>query len=141
MVANMAADTEGVLQAMSYFSGKDFSGFDVDAIVPEVEDHNGHQSLINAFVREHKGKTFRQAAVDRAQTIGSVELVGTPETVAVKMGEIMDYVGGDGFLIRGPLDRAVITEICDGLAPQLRRRGLIRSEYTFSTFKENLLEF
>jgi FMN-dependent oxidoreductase (nitrilotriacetate monooxygenase family) len=141
MVAAMAANTDAVLAGMSYFSGKDLSGLDLDAPIEEISDHNGHKSLVDAFMREHKGKTLRQAAADRAQTIGSVELVGTPETVADKMSEIMDYVGGDGFLLRGPLDRAVITEICDGLAPVLRRKGLIRSEYPFGTFKENLLEF
>ena len=50
-------------------------------------------------------------------------------------------VGGDGFLIRDPVTRKNITEICYGLAPQLRKRGLIRSGYTYDTFRENLLEF
>ena len=57
------------------------------------------------------------------------------------MGEIMDYVGGDGFLIHNAINRIRIAEICDGLGPALRRRGLIRSAYTYDTFKENLFEF
>ncbi len=57
------------------------------------------------------------------------------------MGEIMDYVGGDGFLIHNVINRMRIAEICDGLGPALRWRGLIRSTYTHDTFKENLFEF
>lgn len=34
--------------------------------------------------------------------------------------------GGDGFLIQQPMFRRAISEITDGLAPALRRRGLIR---------------
>ena len=141
IVAAEAANTDALLSSMSYFSGKDFSNFDLDAPVPEIDDHNGHKSLVDAFLRGAKGKTLRQAIADRAGTVGSVELVGTPESVAVQMGEIMDEVGGDGFLIHGVMNRARVTEICDGLAPQLRRRNLIRSDYPYSTFKENLLAF
>jgi hypothetical protein len=57
------------------------------------------------------------------------------------MGEAMDYVGGDGYLIGTPVTRRNITEICDGLAPALRARGLIRSEYEHPTFRENLLAY
>lgn len=40
-----------------------------------------------------------------------------------------------------PPTRKAVTEVCDGLAPVLRRRGMIRSGYSYGTFKENLLEF
>jgi FMN-dependent oxidoreductase (nitrilotriacetate monooxygenase family) len=136
-----AANTDALLMGMSYFSGKDFAGFDLDAPVPEIDGHNGHQSIIDEFMRQAEGKTLRQAIADRAQTSGSVELVGSPDSVAAQMGEIMDYVGGDGFLIHNVINRMRIAEICDGLGPALRRRGLIRSEYSYDTFKENLFEF
>ncbi len=40
-----------------------------------------------------------------------------------------------------PVTRRNITEICDGLAPALRARGLIRSHYEYDTFRENLLAY
>ena len=49
------------------------------------------------------------------------------------MGEVMDEVGGDGFLITSPvmrLNRRYVTEITDGLVPELQKRGLARTEYT-----------
>ncbi|MCU1689082.1 MAG: FMNH2-dependent monooxygenase, partial [Jatrophihabitantaceae bacterium] len=71
----------------------------------------------------------------------SIPLVGTPESVSDQMGEAMEYSGGDGFLIGSPVTRKSITEVCDGLAPALRRRGLIRSSYSYDHFRDNLLEF
>ncbi len=140
--AAAAADTEGILAGFSYFSGLDFAKFDLDAPLPDLsEGMNGHQSLVAAFAKQAEGKTLRQAIADRARTAGSVELVGSPDTVAAKMGEIMDEVGGDGFLIRTSPTRKNVIEVTDGLAPALRRRGLIRSSYGFDTLRENLLEF
>ena len=60
------------------------------------------------------------------------------------MGEVMDEVGGDGFLISTPfqrISRRYINEICEGLVPALQRRGLVRKEYTQSTLRETLREF
>jgi hypothetical protein len=53
-------------------------------------------------------------------------------------------VGGDGFLITSPekkLNRRYVSEITDGLVPELQRRGLVRSEYGHRQFRDNLLEF
>ena len=87
-----------------------------------------------------KGKTLRQAAASY-HVAESIPLVGTPDDVAVQMGEAMDYAGGDGFLVALPVTRRFITEIADGLAPALRRRGLIRTTYDHTTFRENLLAY
>lgn len=142
MAAAAAKNTEALLAGFSYFSGLDFSKFDLDEPLPDMsEGMNGHQSLVAAFAKFAEGKTLRQTIADRARTVGSVELVGTPESVAAQMGEIMDEVGGNGFLIRTLPTRKNQTEICDGLAPALRRRGLIRDSYTYDTLRENLLEF
>jgi FMN-dependent oxidoreductase (nitrilotriacetate monooxygenase family) len=142
MAAAMAANIEGALSAFSYFSGLDFSQFELDEPVPDLSDGmNGHQSIVAAFAEASEGKTLREALTERSRMLGSVDLVGTPDSVAAQMGEIMDAVGGDGYLIRAPVTRKNITEITDGLAPALRRRGLIRSGYTFDTLRENLLEF
>jgi hypothetical protein len=49
--------------------------------------------------------------------------------------------GGDGFLLSPTVTRPNIAEIADGLAPALRKRGLLGDGYRHSTFRENLLEF
>ena len=62
-------------------------------------------------------------------------------TVAAKMGEIMEEVGGDGYLMTGSVTRKYIAEIADGLAPELRKRHLIRDSYEHDHLRDNLLAF
>jgi len=58
------------------------------------------------------------------------------------MAEVMEEVGGDGFLFSLPdVSRRIIAEIADGLVPALQRRGLVRSAYAFPQFRDNLLAF
>lgn len=134
---------EMVLWNMSYISGGtvDFSKFDLDALMPDIVG-NGEQSSMRQFVVGNEDKTLREVATGVRQ-IGDLDLVGAPDTVAAKMGEIMDEVGGDGFLFFEPtnLNRRTIAEYTDGLSPALRRRGLIRDGFDDVTFRENLLAF
>ena len=72
----------------------------------------------------------------------SIEFVGTPDAVASQMGEAMQEIGGDGWLVQNLyITRRYVAEICDGLVPELQRRGLTRTSYGHTTFRENLLEF
>lgn len=125
---------------MSYQSGGeiDYSKLPLDEPMPKATG-NGEKSVIEAYLKAGE-MTLRDVAIKRQ--LGSfADLVGSPDTVAAKMGEIMEEVGGDGFIISGPVTRRAITELTDGLAPELRRRGLIREDYPHSTFRENLLAF
>jgi peptide/nickel transport system permease protein len=40
-----------------------------------------------------------------------------------------------------PVSRRYLNEICDGVAPALRRRGLVRDRYDHKLFRDNLLAF
>jgi FMN-dependent oxidoreductase (nitrilotriacetate monooxygenase family) len=126
------------LAGMSYGSGFDMSKADLDEPYPEFHS-NGHQSSVALMKQIGGGMTLRELAAK--PRVGSIELVGTPDTVAAKMGEAMQEVGGDGFLISLPVTRKNITEVCDGLSPALRRRGLIQSDYPYEQFRDNLLAF
>jgi FMN-dependent oxidoreductase (nitrilotriacetate monooxygenase family) len=138
MLAAGRANTDAMLAGMSYFTSIDFSKFDLDEPFPDLSQNNGHQSTMNDFARS--GKTLREAIANhRVQE--SVPLVGTPDSVAAQMGEVMEEAGGDGFLIAKPVTRRNITEISEALGPALRKRGLIRSSYDEPTFKQNLLSY
>ena len=140
--AAQVANFEPALAGLSYTSGMDFSTFDLDAPLPDLSGKsNGHQSMVADLQRVAGAKTLRQTLTDKASGIGSIQIVGSPDSVAVQMGEIMEYVGGDGFLIGSEVTRKNITEVADGLAPALRRRGLMRSGYSSALFRENLMEF
>ncbi|MBD7918951.1 MULTISPECIES: NtaA/DmoA family FMN-dependent monooxygenase [Cellulomonas] len=139
--AAMAASLENALAGLSYVSGIDFSRFDPDEPFPDVASRtNGHQSTVADYQKAGAGKTLREVALTR-RVAESIPLVGSPDTVADQMAEAMDHAGGDGFLIASPVTRRGISEVADGLAPVLRRRGLIRDGYEHATFRENLLAF
>lgn len=131
---------EDQLALMSYFSGVDMSKFDPDEPFPDFTGKvNGHQGTMAEYARA-PGKTLREVALNRRGSHLN-RLVGSPDTVAAVMGEIMEETGGDGFLIAQPVTRRTVAEVADGLAPALRRRKLIRADYPGKTFRENLLAF
>lgn len=68
---------------------------------------------------------------------------GTPDQVAGQMGELMEEVGGDGFLVSNfyGSTRRFVAEITDGLIPALQRRKLVRTGYSCDQLRDNLLEF
>jgi len=83
--------------------------------------------------------TLREMLTDPAS--GGIDFVGTPDSVAAEMGEAAREIGGDGFMITEGVTRRSIAEITDGLAPALKRRGLIRTGYPHALFRDNLLAF
>jgi FMN-dependent oxidoreductase (nitrilotriacetate monooxygenase family) len=136
-----ANNIERCMAQIGWTTNLDFSSFDWDAPVPELTT-NGHQSSLYNFIRKAGGKTLREAVIAFSSGGGSVDLVGTPDSVAAQMGEIMDEVGGDGFLIALPnVSRKSVAEITDGLIPALQQRGLVRKKYSHTQFRDNLLAF
>jgi alkanesulfonate monooxygenase SsuD/methylene tetrahydromethanopterin reductase-like flavin-dependent oxidoreductase (luciferase family) len=130
---------EVALGHLSALTENDFSKFDLDAPLEDVQT-NGHRSTLNDFLRLGiDGKTLREVAMN--WTVSCLDLVGTPDEVAGQMGEAMEEVGGDGFLISGAVSRRYIGEITEGLCPALRRRGLIRDGYAHAHFRDNLFDF
>jgi len=139
----LAAHPETVWAQMGFATNVDFSVYDMDTPISEFVDQiktNGHQSVIAMLLAE-KDKTLREVAVG-GYGGRRLELLGTPDEVAGQMDELMQEVGGDGFLITlNVLTRKSIAEITDGLVPALQKRGLTRSSYTYDHFRDNLLEF
>lgn len=133
-----AAQMEYKLAFMSYASGMDFSKFDLDQPIPEIKT-NAAQASTNALTKAAGKKTLREIVMDTAS--GGFDYVGSPDTVSAQMGETMDAIGGDGFLVSHTLTRRCVAEFADGLGPALKLRGLIRSTYAHERFRDNLLEF
>ena len=70
-----------------------------------------------------------------------MDFSGTAEQVANKMIEVMDEVGGDGFLIEGSGYNRQLPGLVNGVIPALQRAGAVRSEYEGNTLREVLREF
>ena len=116
---------EMVLSSMSRLTGIDFARFDFDEPLPANLTTNGHQSSLAKWI----GKTPRALVRSYARKDG-IDFTGTPDHVAGMMQELMEEVGGDGFLIfNSYFDRRYVMEVCDGLVPELQRRGLTRKAY------------
>lgn len=135
---------EKALALIAAITDIDFSRFDLDAPLPHLTT-NGEQGSLDAFQQTGSGKTLRQLCADQLSR-GLDGLIGTPDQVADRMGEVMAEVGGDGFLITRPftanISRQYITDICEGLVPALQRRGLARTRYTEgATLRQLLREF
>jgi len=136
---------EYMLAEISSITEIDFSQFDLDQPVGELTT-NGERGALEGFLGNDRTKTLRELAACGFNEDPEMRspFVGTPDQVAEAMGEMMEDVGGDGFLITSPvmrLNRRYIVEITDGLVPALQRRGLVRTSYTFDQFRDNLLEF
>jgi alkanesulfonate monooxygenase SsuD/methylene tetrahydromethanopterin reductase-like flavin-dependent oxidoreductase (luciferase family) len=106
---------------------------------------NGEQGSLDKFAQWGSGKTLRQLAMDRYGSADpAVDFCGSPETVAARMGQVAEAVGGDGFLISTPYQRTsrrFIVEVTEGLVPALQRRGLARTAYSGGTLRQTLREF
>jgi long-chain alkane monooxygenase len=128
------------LWTMSYASGGevDYAKYDLDAPVPNILG-NGETTTMKALLEGAGGLTLREM-LTRPNKYG-YDFIGSSDSVAAQMDEVMQEVGGDGYLIFGSTRRTKIAEIADGLGPALRRRGVIRDSYEHKTFRENLLAF
>ncbi len=140
--ARAAAQIPQRLAHLGKVTNIDFGKFDLDKPLPTDVTTNGHQQTLDEFRAKAAGKTLREAMADHNATELSVELVGTPDSVSARMGEVMEEVGGDGFLFSMPnVSRRTLAEVEDGLVPALQDRGLVRAAYTYPQFRDNLLEF
>jgi FMN-dependent oxidoreductase (nitrilotriacetate monooxygenase family) len=124
------------LSGLSRLTNIDFAQFGLDEPLPEGLTTNGHQSSLTNWI----GKTPRALATGSRRQ--GFEVVGTADSVASQMQDIIQETGGDGFLIFNTyFDRRYVMEICDGLVPELQRRGLTRTAYAHKLLRDNLLEF
>lgn len=133
------------LASLSAITEIDFAKYDIDKPLPEKLFTNGESGTLDKFQQWGSGKTVRELVYDGGGgLVSSVELVGTPDSVAERMGEVMEEVGGDGFLITTPVlrvSRRFIVEVADGLVPALQKRGLTRTSYAHERLRDNLLDF
>jgi long-chain alkane monooxygenase len=133
------------LSSLAAITEIDFAKYDIDKPLPEKLVTNGESGSLDKFQQWGSGKTVRQLVMDGGGgLVSSVELIGTPDTVADRMGEVMEEVGGDGFLVTTPVlrvSRRYVVEVADGLVPALQFRGLTRTSYSHEKLRDNLLAF
>jgi alkanesulfonate monooxygenase SsuD/methylene tetrahydromethanopterin reductase-like flavin-dependent oxidoreductase (luciferase family) len=136
---------ERCLALISAITDIDFKKYPLDQPLPERLVTNGEQGSLDMFQQWGSGKTLGELVTESSGGIvASIELIGTPDSVADMMGDAMAEIGGDGFLITTPtqaISRRGIIEVTDGLVPALQRRGLVRRHYGQAQLRATLCEF
>ena len=129
----------GLSLLSTLIGGVDLSAYPVDGPVPELPATNGGQSHQRLLVDRPRrdGLTIRQLYLATVGGRGHWELVGTPAQIVDQMEERVRKGGCDGFNIMPPHPGA-LDDIVELVVPELRRRGLVESEYRGRTLRENL---
>ncbi len=140
-----AQDLDRGLAGITLGTGVDLSQFDLDMpmseIATQIETNYGQSSLGHLF--QHAGSQTLREFASQPPSWRTNMPCGTPDQVAGQMGELMEEVGGDGFLVSNfyGSTRRFVAEITDGLVPALQRRKLVRTGYSCEHLRDNLLEF
>ena len=120
--------------------GLDLSGYPLDTrleSLPDTDGHKGRQRLmLDMGIREKL--TVGQLAKRAAGTRGHWMVLGTPRDVADALEERFVEGEVDGFNVMAPLLPQGMDQFIETVLPELRRRGLFRTEYEGTTLRENL---
>lgn len=137
---SLITDEQALRTLYRISGGLDLTTFPLDGPMPELPISNGAQArqkiLVDIAARENL--TLRQAAHRFAQGQAHHHVCGTVETVADVMQEWFEAEACDGFCMMPTYYPRGVTDITEKLIPELRRRGLFRTEYEGSTLRQNL---
>lgn len=130
----------GVALLSTVIGGIDLSGVPVDGPLPELPPTNGPKSRQQLLVElaRRDGLTIRQLYLRIAGARGHYQVVGTPASIADLLQQWFEEGGADGFNIMAPWFPGGLTDFIDLVLPELRRRGLFRTDYTGRTLREHL---
>jgi FMN-dependent oxidoreductase (nitrilotriacetate monooxygenase family) len=130
--------------AVSFQLGLDCSKFSPETPVadlpfdPDAVPIQGFLQNILSGRRDGRGLTLGELIRLQATTWMNPRLVGTPSTIVDQMQDLFEADACDGFIIGTSTSPMGLRNFVDLVVPELQRRGLYRTEYAGSTFRENL---
>jgi N-acetyl-S-(2-succino)cysteine monooxygenase len=132
------------LELLSYSLGKfDLRGYDIDGPLPEEVRHQdtiasqtGYRQIVEWARNERL--TIRQLYQRFAGARGQRTVVGTAVMIVDEMQTWFDNHAVDGFLIQPSTLPGGLSDFCDLVMPELRDRGLFRTEYEGATLRQNM---
>lgn len=133
-------DTSGALSLLSERLGHDISGYPLDGPLPDLPDSEQLKSrakLLTDLARR-ENLTLRQLYHLVAGSRGHRIVVGTPVQIADALQEWFEGEAADGFNIMPPYFPGCLDDFVSLVLPELRRRGLFRTEYSGRTLREHL---
>ncbi|AWN46131.1 nitrilotriacetate monooxygenase [Methylobacterium terrae] len=128
------------LALLSRMVGHDLSGFDPEGPVPELPATEGAKSRQQLMVdlARREGLTLRRLYLRIAGARGHSQIVGTPAQIVDEMEARFRAGGADGFNIMPPTLPGGLDDFIALVLPELRRRGLFRTEYEGRTLRSHL---
>lgn len=128
------------IATLSVLLGTDVSGLGLDDRLPDIPESNatqgGRQRVVDMARRENL--TIRELAQYVGGSFGSLEMVGTPSTIADEMEEWLHEKACDGFNVMFPYLPGGLDDFVDQVVPELQRRGIFRREYKGRTLRDHL---
>lgn len=130
---------EGTVALLSGHTGIDFSKYDPNQYVENIETDASHGLLQPyTFENSHRRWTIREAIQHHGLGIGAAKVVGTPEQIADELELLSTEGGADGFNIIQATSPGTLEDFVNHVVPILQERGIYRKEYEASTLRENL---
>ena len=128
------------ISSLSMLLGHDVSGCDLDGPLPEIPETNASKSQREKIInRAHRdGLTVRELAQWIGGSFGTLELIGTPQTIAHDMETWLETEACDGFNVMFPYLPEGLDDFVNLVVPELQRRGIFRHRYEGTTLRENL---
>ena len=134
---------EAALNQLSFFIQQDCSDWNLDEPVPPlppVEEFTGpvgRYETVLEIIRDTE-PTLRELLGYLSAGGGHLTLIGTPKEIVDTMQEWIELGVADGFNLMPPVLPNSLEDFVDYIIPELQRRGLFRTAYEGSTFRENL---
>jgi len=125
---------------LSSFAGVDLSSYPLDGPLPDLPLHHsehGRQKVILDLARRDN-LTIRQLYQRVAGQRAHRTVVGTAADIADALEDWFTAGAADGFNIMPLTFPAGLNDLVEQVLPELRRRGLFRSEYEGRTLREHL---
>ena len=137
---NALVPLEGGLAILSGHLDFDLSTIPLDALMAHRTERELQRMQTRYRTLSGELLTLREVAQRHGQSVGLLQMVGTPSQVADQMEAYVDAVGGDGFMLSPIYSPGAIEEFVDLVVPELRRRGRYRREYTGTTQRDHLMQ-
>jgi len=128
------------LAVLSERFGHDFSVYDIDGPVPDLEVPDTYHSFTRVLLSKarRENMSLRDLYSLTAAARGHWVLCGSPETIADTFQHWFENGAADGFNVMPPYFHEGFDDFVDGVVPILQERGLFRREYSGTTLREHL---
>lgn len=122
------------------FNDHDFSQYPLDAPFPELGDlgRNSQQAASDKIKQHAKTNHLTLREVAQWYARPKRTFVGTPEQVVDEIQRWFEGGAADGFNFFEALPNTSLKDFVELAVPLLQQRGLLRTEYSASTFRGNL---